>query len=387
MTKPSSRGYVIGVDASRSRSGGAVSHLRCILDGSEPREYGVERVHLWGYKELLNAVPDLPFLTKHLPPSGRGGIARQLIWQRFTLDQIAKDAGCDLMFNTDAGTVCRFLPCITLSQDMLSFEPGERQRYGWGKRRLRLEVLKYVQGASLRKSSVAVFLTDYAAQMIESVVGPFRKKVVIPHGVGKQFLNRSYRQRVFDTSSTIRLLYISNAAMYKHQWHVVRAIHDVRKNTGYDLRIKLVGGGAGKADQILNRTIAELDPSGCFVERLPFVENRLIPSMIDDADMFVFASSCENMPVTLIEAMARGIPTVCSSRGPMPETIKGFTDYFDPEDPKTISKAILNYIASPSQANDNAIQAQKLADTYSWERCARSTWELLSGVASEFSNR
>ena len=35
------------------------------------------------------------------------------------------------LLNVDAGSVCRFRPSVTISQDMLSYEPGEIDRYGF----------------------------------------------------------------------------------------------------------------------------------------------------------------------------------------------------------------------------------------------------------------
>ena len=54
--------------------------------------------------------------------------------------------------------------------------------------------------------------------------------------------------------------------------------------------------------------------------------------LLADANLFVFASSCENMPNTLVEAMAIGLPIACSDRGPMPEVLRDGGVYFDPED-------------------------------------------------------
>ena len=50
-----------------------------------------------------------------------------------------------------------------------------------------------------------------------------------------------------------------------------------------------------------------------------------------DADLGVFASSCENLPIILIEKMASGLPIACSNKGPMPEVLGSAGVYFDPE--------------------------------------------------------
>ena len=68
----------VAVDASRMRSGGGVAHLIGILDIDNPNQFGIESIHLWAYRELLDVVPDQPWLIKHCPPETEQSLPRQL---------------------------------------------------------------------------------------------------------------------------------------------------------------------------------------------------------------------------------------------------------------------------------------------------------------------
>jgi glycosyltransferase involved in cell wall biosynthesis len=173
------------------------------------------------------------------------------------------------------------------------------------------------------------------------------------------------------------LLYISNAAWYKHQWMVIRAVEQLR-NEGVDVILTLVGGGAGPAQQKLRQQMALSDPRGEFVTQKEFVPQANLPDYLAEADIFVFASSCENMPNTLVEAMAAGLPIACSRRGPMPEVLEDAGEYFDPEVPESIVRALRKLIEDSDLRRQLAIRAKTLAARYSWERCARETWSFLA---------
>jgi hypothetical protein len=54
---------VAGIDASRNRSGGAVAHLRGVLNNADPREFGFDTVHLWAHDALLDAVASKEWLV------------------------------------------------------------------------------------------------------------------------------------------------------------------------------------------------------------------------------------------------------------------------------------------------------------------------------------
>jgi glycosyltransferase involved in cell wall biosynthesis len=370
-------GITVGIDASRNRSGGAKGHLVGILRDADPRIHGIDRVHVWSYRSLLDALPERPWLTKHNPPELQQSLARQMWWQYRDLPAEFRREGCQIMLNTDAGTIGNVRPCVVMSRDMLSYEPGEMWRYGFSKAWLRLVALRYVQARSLRTADGAIFLTRYAARIIQEVTGPLTNVAVIPHGIGANFRAVSRGDRwLSGTEGTIRCLYVSNAAMYKHQWSVVRAIGQLRQR-GLRVSLTLAGGGSGKAQRWMDEAIAEVDPRGEFVETLGVVEHRALPDLLASSDLFVFASSCENMPNTLVEAMAAGLPIACSDRGPMPEVLRDGGVFFDPEDVNSIANAVERLISDPQLRVSCAAKAEALARQFSWQRCADETWAFL----------
>ena len=366
---------IVGIDASRNRSGGAKAHLVGILRDSDPREHGIDEVHVWSYTKLLSALPDKPWLVKHSHPALERRLPHQLWWQWRHLPAEAHAVGCQVLLNTDAGSLCRFRPAVVMSRDMLSYEPGEIYRYR-GKAWLRLVALRYVQNCSLRFADGTIFLTRYAAGVIQRCTGPLRRVAVVPHGVSNEFRGVARGKSWPAAGRPVHCLYVSNAAPYKHQWHVVRAVADLRRR-GFDLRLTLVGGGSGPAKKRLEAELALSDPLRKFVTTIGFLPAERLPSVLAKADLFVFASSCENMPNTLVEAMAAGLPIACSNRGPMPEVLADGGVAFDPESPPSISNAVERLLTDATLRKHCAERAQQLAYQYSWSRCGRETWQFL----------
>ncbi len=370
----------IGIDASRNRSGGAVSHLIGILGEGDPVKFGVGKVHLWSYRTLLDAVPNRPWLIKHNPSSLEKSLLSQLWWQRFAFPIEAKKYSCQIVLNTDAGTISTVRPAVTMSRDMLSYEPGVIELFGFGKARLRLVMLRYMQNRSLRKADGVIFLTQYASRVIQNSCGPLKSISHIPHGVGKVFKKTSPKNKWPEFGARpIRCLYISNAEMYKHQWVVIKAISLLRLR-GHNLTLSLVGGGKGKAQNLLQTAIEAADPRRSFIEQREFLPQKELPNHLAEADLFIFASSCENMPNTLVEAMAVGLPIACSNRGPMPEILVDGGVYFDPINAESIAAAIEQIIISPALRLAIAERAKALSQQYNWKRCADETWEYVSEI-------
>lgn len=370
----------IGIDASRNRSGGAKAYLIGILSAIEPERHGIGKVHVWAFRSLLDAIPHRPWLVKHNPWALEQSLPKQLWWQAFHLSRESKSADCDILFATDASTLCHFRPLVVLSQDMLSYEPGEMKRFGWSKTRLRLLAILYLQNAAFRRAQGVIFLTRYAGKVIQQSCGILKAVAYIPHGVDECFKKVDPSSLEFNkVDRPIRCLYVSPVSEFKHQLAVVEAVALLRQK-GYMICLELVGGGNKYSLNKLYHQIAESDPQGEFVEFLGHVPHESLPTIMARSHIFVFASSCETFGITLLEGMTAGLPIVCSNRSSLPETLENGGIYFDPESPNSIANAIRALVDDDFLRLSVAKKAKELSRRYSWVATARQTFDFIRSV-------
>lgn len=368
----------IGIDASRNRSGGARAHLTGILSECDPGKHGIQVIHVWAFRALLDQLPDYPWLIKHNPIALEQPLIKQLVWQATSLASEVKSAGCDILFTTDASTLCRFKPMVVLSQDLLSYEPGMTRYYGFGLARLRLLAILVLQNLAFRRAAGVIFLTHYAAKVIQQSCGRLPSIVCIPHGVDATF-KKSQPVNTWPVAGerSTRCIYVSNAEMYKYQWMVVKAIAALRQR-GHSVSLTLVGGGKGPAQKLLENSIALLDPNRIFVEQLDFLPKDQLTTHLAEADLFVFASGCETFGITLLEGMTVGLPIACSERSSLPETLQDGGVYFNPENADSIAASIEQIIQSPALRLAISQRAKALSQQYSWKRCADETFAFVA---------
>lgn len=369
-------GLKIAVDASRNRSGGAKAHLIGILSEAKLTQLDIEQIHVWSDGSLLDSIPDVSWIVKHNPTELNQSLVSQIWWQSTKLTKEIKLANCDILFTTDASTLCSFSPMVVLSQDMLSYESGVMLRFK-GYSLLRLIAILLIQNLAFRRAQGVIFLTKYAGEVIQRSCGSLKSVSYIPHGVGNSFKHTQPSSLWTDNDRQIRCLYVSNTAPYKNQWIVVQAI-EILRSRGYDLVLNLIGGGSGKEQKRLDKQILTSDPNGEFVRQLGFVPHQDLPSHLANTDLFIFASSCENMPNTLVEAMAVGLPIACSNRGPMPEILSEGGVYFNPEDPQSIADAVEEIVKNPYLRRQIATRAKQRSEEFSWSRCATETWSFIT---------
>ncbi|MBP4137805.1 glycosyltransferase family 4 protein [Flavobacterium geliluteum] len=367
----------IGIDASRNRSGGAKAHVIGIISEGNPQDYGIDEVHIWAFKSLLDSLPDQPWLIKHNPEDLESSLFTQIFWQCFKLEKEAKKNEIDILFATDASTFSSFSPMVVMSQDLIQYEPGIMKIYGWGISRLSNFMKLVFQNKAMRQAKGVIFLTKYSMNTVQVVTGNINSAVVIPHGVGKSFKDEMHCPKENLTNQkTIKCIYVSNTEMYKHQWNVVKAIATLRRKN-MPVELVLAGGGTGESRKLLDEEIQKSDPNNEFVKILEFVTPSEMPKLLSNSDISIFASSCENLPVTLLESMAVGLPIASSDRGPMPEVLKEGGVYFNPMDPDSIASAVEKLIKNDATRLMNAKRAKELALEYSWNSCSNKTWDYL----------
>jgi len=377
----------VAINASRARSGGAISHINGILKNFNINEFNIKELHVWGYSSLINNIESSEIVThshKFLDKS----LPFQIYWELFMFkDELIKNK-IDILLNLDAGTLCSFTPSITMSRDMLSYEPGEMERFKWGFQRLRLLLIKYSQNRSLRNSYASIFLTKYASEVIQKSTGKIKNFTYIPHGVSNNF-RRKINHSIFakDKNSEYNCLYVSNLSLYKHQWNVIEAIKSLR-DEGLNVKLTLTCGAATDklSEELLAKSLEENCKNDNFVKITGFINQNEIPNLMSNCDIFIFASSCENMPNTLIEGMSFGLPIACSNRGPMPEVLKDGGLYFDPENVNSISESVKKIILDKELRKNITLKSNKLSMNFSWKKCSNQTFNYITEIYKKYIN-
>lgn len=374
----------LGIEASNLRRGGGITHLREILRAVDPGQFGFGEVTVWGGEKMLASLPsDRPWLRLVPLASSDSSAARRLWWQTASLSRHARRE-CDLLFVPGGSYAGTFRPFVTMSQNMLPFDHRERARYGSGPMFWKLAVLERIQSASMRRADGVIFLNDYARAAITRALGGVRGAVaVVPHGVDDAFRHQPRPQRPIESytvENPFRLLYVSIIDLYKHQWNVAEAVARLRQD-GLPVAVEFRGPSTPAAIERFEEALNRLDPAGAFLRYGGATPYADLPAVYAEADGFVFASTCENMPNILLEAMAAGLPIASSNRAAMPDMLGDAGVYFDPENVEEMTASLRRLITDSQWRTSAAAAAYQRAAGFSWTRCANETFAFLQNVA------
>ncbi|AOP33705.1 glycosyl transferase [Leptospira tipperaryensis] len=372
---------ILGIDASNIRGGGGVTHLVEMLGAGEPKEYGFDKVFIWGGSPTLDKIEARSWLVKIYEPLLDRSLFHRFFWSRFLLSKRMKESKSDILFVPGGSYSGSFRPFVTMSQNLLPFEWSEIRRYGFSISALRLILLFFSQSFTFRKAKGVIFLTNYAKKIVlKKVKISLDRVAIVNHGINQKFFHAVKIQKdigEYSNEKPYRILYVSFIGEYKHQWNVVRAVSNLKKQ-GFPVTLDLVGSPDDPlAVKKLKDVLDQEDAERLFIRYHSLIPYSEIEKKYIEADLFAFASSCETFGQIVTEAMAAGLPIACSNLSAMPEILQDAGKYFDPLNVDSIEETIKSMINSKETRKEVSEKAFQLAKSFSWKKAANETFEFL----------
>ena len=151
---------------------------------------------------------------------------------------------------------------------------------------------------------------------------------------------------------------------------VVRAFAEVKKQYP-EAQLDLVGNGPLEGD--VRKLVADLNLTG--VNFTGVASRQEIGKYYDQADIFINASWLDNMPLSVIEAFASGVPVVTTSPECMPYLVEHErTGLLSPVgDEKALAANVIRLLRDPALATRLAQNAHHESRNYTWE-AVREQW-------------
>jgi glycosyltransferase involved in cell wall biosynthesis len=367
-------------------SGGYLAHLKGILTGGVVPDDMQVIVHCT--KKLREAIGpadrQVEFVVDDTLPLDP---VLMRLWRVVRLPRLVELYSPDVHFSPGGhpdACLERGFPHVTMSRNLQPHVALERRCIPFYRpERIRLEALHRTFLSSFQRADGVIFLTDYARETVLTEGVKVKRNAVIPHGLSDVFRRRPERTVL---SNRANLLYVSDIHAYKHQWEVIRAVDNLRRETAMDLTLHLVGSMTSIGRKLLGPVVRDLgNPDWLqLTESVPYSQ---IHSLYHKADVFVFASTVETFGNVLLEAMASGLPIACSNRRPMTDMLGDGGVFFEPEDPSSIASAVRRLLEDDELRYRCALNAYNRAIAYSWERTARETYGFIRDVANSKSVR
>ncbi|MDA7801172.1 glycosyltransferase [Candidatus Pelagibacter sp.] len=372
--------FNIVIDASRNKSGGAIVYLKNFLKHLDIKNTKINKILIFSHKRILKQIPNRPFLIKCSHYLLEKNIFFQIIWQLIFLPMFLKKNKIDILYSTDSSTFCNYSPSIVFNQDILSFDKEALNQIPFSLEKIRLYIIKYVQIYSMNNANEVIFLSKNSRKTISKYLKKKTNHNIIHHGA-EEYIKKIRKRKNnnlswnYNSKSKIKIVYVSPLFKYKNHSTVAKAYSRL-KNKYKNLDIKFIGNYEHNLN-LLNNIINE-NP---IINKSHFVgeinQQKVIKNLIN-SDIFVFASSSETFGISLVEAMAIGMPIVCSNKSSLPEILEDGGLYFNPKNDLQLSKQIELFIKDKALRKKKASKAKKISSKFSWNKNTKEFCNLIN---------
>lgn len=180
------------------------------------------------------------------------------------------------------------------------------------------------------------------------------------------------------------VLYIASSLPHKNYERLLEAFKMV-KERNKEMKLVLIG-ARDYGHGVIKNKIDELGLAEdvVFLGWLPFED---IPVIYSAADLFVFPSLHEGFGIPVLEAMACGVPVVCSKIEPLDEVAGDAARFVDPLSAGSIAEGMLDVLGGRDLRERLVRDGLRRAAQFSWEKTAKETLKAISARIGKRASR
>lgn len=184
---------------------------------------------------------------------------------------------------------------------------------------------------------------------------PGHKLVVIPYGVNTEFFKSPGKQKCSDR---FNIVFVGQLTQRKGLSYLLRAY---KRFHGPKTSLTLIGKIQGDG--------AELELWRHLFRHVPHVPRSELAGLFQQADVFVFPTLVEGMPLVVLEAMASGLPVITTPNGPG-DIVRDGVDGFivPPRNVDAIVQRLQQLRDNPDLRAWMAYNARARSQEFTWER-------------------
>ncbi len=298
---------------------------------------------------------------------------KRIFWEQLHLPRAVVRGGVDVLLNPGFTSPLRCpCPSVTVFHDLQHKRHPEYFRW-W-----ELPFWRLFLYQSAMTSDALIAVSEATREDLVRYYPAAQGKVsVIPHGVEEQFfeIGRQRRQREPEPY----ILCVSTLHPHKNIDRLIRAFALFRCERR-EFRLVVTGMRGHHAGQ-LERLVSRLGIEEA-VQLTGWIPRAGLHDLYLRASAFVYPSRFEGFGLPVLEALAAGIPTACSSIPPLREVAAEAALLFNPDDEGAVTGALRTIIADDALRGRLAREGPERAARFSWATSASETLKLLEATAS-----
>ena len=320
--------------------------------------------------EICPAAPNFEAVVSRIPARIRPA---RLIWEQTGLPMQAIKRRLDVLFSPGFTS-----PLLARGKRVTVIHDLQHKRQPGNFGLLEQAAWHWSVWQSVKSSHLLLTPSEASRSDVLAVYGVRDDKVrVVLHGVEPRFFH--LRDNPADGAAVLReagvpectyLLAVSTIHPHKNFVRLFEAYGQLAAE-GWQQHL-VVAGLPGKSWKAVHRLLKGKDWASR-VHLVGWQRRDVILSLFNNAEALVFPSTFEGFGMPVLEAMASGLPVVCSDIPVLREIANGAAQFFDPTSSSAIAEGLHSALRDPTYRAELIKRGRQRAAGFSWRRAAEQT--------------
>jgi glycosyltransferase involved in cell wall biosynthesis len=225
--------------------------------------------------------------------------------------------------------------------------------------------------AAAARADLIITVSRFTADQVVDLLGVERSRIrVVHHGV------RGCPIRDENAPRENVILHVGAIQQRKNILRLVEAFEGAAPDVW---RLVLAGSSGYGADEIMHRIDAS--PARARIDVRGFVDDQALRELYRKSSILAFPSLDEGFGMPVLEAMAAGLPVLCSNSSALPEVAGDAALLVDPHLVESIEQGMRRLIAEPELRSTLRERGLARAAEFTWEKAVEKTWAVYREIS------
>lgn len=178
------------------------------------------------------------------------------------------------------------------------------------------------------------------------------------------------------------MIFVGTIYPFKNIETIIRAFSRAIKLGTLPHDLVIVGGTSPAYGERYRESLVKLSIEEAVEDRIHWIGKVFdeLPALYSMADLLIFPSHFESFGQPLLEAMACGVPVICSNVACLPEVVADAGLLHTPDDVDGIAEDVVKVLENTQLRQQLIEKGNKRVKHFSWERCTRETIQIYKDV-------
>jgi glycosyltransferase involved in cell wall biosynthesis len=374
---------ILGIDATHIVGGGALGHLKLLLNNHKNSSSIISKIYIWGPKKTLNALIANKNIIKCHNIIFEYNFIFKTFWQFFFLKKNLKKFKCNILFVPSGIFYTNFKPVVTVAQNLMPFNSLIVEKHFPHFLYFKMRLQKFFFQKSFNNSSKIIFLSKYSQKYINLFLNHNKfNQIIIPHAIDSkliQFFNKTLIPANLKRKKNIKICLISDINFNKNYELVIKAVSLVRKK--YNVQLFWIGDKNPILFSKFNKLKNSFDKFKNFIFYKGLLSHKKTMNFLKRCDIFLYSSFCETFGVAVLEGMASKLPIVILNHPLYKEILNNNAFFFKENNVNDLKKKLLTAIEKTNKQKEFYKKNLKLfLKKYNSQKISNHTWKVFEEV-------